>query len=210
MYDFQQYSGEKLCGDIYEVLVQKKICNCIDLFDLASILTEDYNLRRVNIIPLIKEGMNARLLMYVRLCYMIRGVDDDYYKTVRTLESVDAIVKYRKQWYHKRNLQFSNYDYENWWLLYLSLNEKQRVHIQFDFEMLYEDCDYNHHISTENENKAGFVYFRNGHNAVSDYLFEGCVKRLDREDTEFQTLMQKKARFFDMPKVPNDLFRNDG
>lgn len=207
MYDFQQFEGEMIGGDMCDILVKHNITNCADFYDLAAVLTDDYNLRRVNIIPLIKDGMNARLLMYLRICYIVKPIekdktyDDKYYRDIRELGTIEEIVEYRKRWYAVRDLQFSNYDYENYWLLYLSLKPKQRRGMQFDFEYLYEDCDYNHKIASEIENQAGYVYFRNEHNAVIDEMYRGLVHRLERDKEDFERIMSKRARFLPTPKL---------
>ena len=208
MYDFQQYDGKITVESMYETLQRYEVTNCCDFFEeLSEILTEDYNLRRVNILPLLRKGINARLLMCYRMCYIIKAVDDAYYGKIREMSNIDDIVEYRKEWYHKHNLQFSNYDYENWWLMYLSLKPRgqYRDYIQFDYEYLYVDCDPNHKISTINENMAGYVYFRNGHTKVSDTLYRGLVEKLDRDDVKLQELLNKDV-WMEENEVPPDIF----
>lgn len=207
MYKFRQFKEQGITGgEMYDILQKYNLTNCTDMYTLAEILAEDYNLQRINIIPLLKKGMNARVLMELRICCIIKATSDFFDGLFKgDYTTVDEIVEYRKCYYAKNNRLFTNAVYENYWLMFLSLDIPQRKNLEFDFEYLYEDCDNEHvitsEITSEIENKAGFVYLRNTKEEYPKEDFRRLVARLQRDTDRWQEIRNKPVRFVDMPPI---------
>lgn len=209
-YDFKTFVPAKITGgEMYDILQKYRITNCNDFYSLAELLAGDYNSKRINIIPLLKQNMDARVLIQLRLAFMIRLDDSSYYEGLRNLNTVEEISNYRKQYYAKLDRIFHDEDYENYWLLKFSLKPKQWDNLQFDFEYLYEDQDPNHRIKREVENRAGWIFLRNPKEAYTEKDFNRIVELIEEEDAAIEELLNAPPCLFEFPPVPPEILKDD-
>lgn len=111
--------------------------------EISKALADDYNYRRCNYKSYIRRGMNARLLMELRISAMIPMDNQGFYQMFDTCTTYKEVKDKRIKYFREvLNITWwEDWGWQLWYLLKHNLSNEQSVDLELDYSNCFKDWD---------------------------------------------------------------------